>query len=253
MSKIIRLLNRLFKKSDQGNGKLNTKRYYELSDTCQIPNLDYLYEKYFGNIDNGLFVEVGAYDGEYVSNTSGLADKGWTGFYIEPVTVHYNLCRERHKNNKNIKVHKLAIGAEDREIEINIAGPISSIRSDVLNNFRQLEWSKHLFQKNSELLRDKANQITLDSFLANHGIKPYFELLVVDVEGGEYDVFKGFHIDFWKPNMIIVELHDQNSDYPFLQKECVMVSEKIVSSGYRVIYKDYSNTIFITKELYSAA
>ena len=46
---------------------------YNLSPTCQIPGLDKIYEEYFGDT-LGLFVEVGAFDGESVSNTSGLAD-----------------------------------------------------------------------------------------------------------------------------------------------------------------------------------
>ena len=45
--------------------------FYGLSPTCQIPKLNTIYEMYFGQKNNGCFVEVGAYDGEYVSNTSG--------------------------------------------------------------------------------------------------------------------------------------------------------------------------------------
>lgn len=49
---------------------------YPLDATCQIPhfkNLSDIYVYIFGYKTDGLFVEVGAYDGESFSNTSGLA------------------------------------------------------------------------------------------------------------------------------------------------------------------------------------
>ena len=53
---------------------------YTLSLTCQIPDLDKIYTKYFGEDTDRIFVEVGAFDGESVSNTSCLADAGWKGY-----------------------------------------------------------------------------------------------------------------------------------------------------------------------------
>ena len=34
--------------------------YYKLSKSCQIKKLSSIYEDFFGAIDNGVFVEVGA-------------------------------------------------------------------------------------------------------------------------------------------------------------------------------------------------
>lgn len=75
------------------------KTFYKLSKTCQIDKLEDIYELFLGCKNDGYFVEFGAYDGEYVSNTSGLADLGWNGLYIEPVTVFYDKVKERHKDN----------------------------------------------------------------------------------------------------------------------------------------------------------
>lgn len=58
------------------------RRRYPMAATCQIPffnSLSDLYTFVFGYRTDGLFVEVGAYDGESFSNTSGLADIGWKG------------------------------------------------------------------------------------------------------------------------------------------------------------------------------
>src|SRR5262245_29035772 len=56
-----------------------------VSNSCQIPNLREQYESLGLSPHTGYFVEVGAFDGESFSNTSFLADQGWSGLYVEPV------------------------------------------------------------------------------------------------------------------------------------------------------------------------
>ena len=91
---------------------------YVIPVSCQVKSLDKIYKKYFGFPSKGFFIEVGAYDGESFSNTSCLADHGWSGIYIEPIKTFYEKCRKRHKKNENVKVLNLAAGIEDKEITI---------------------------------------------------------------------------------------------------------------------------------------
>ncbi len=191
-------------------------------------------------------MEVGAYDGEYASNTSGLADIGWSGYYIEPVLQYFQRCKARHVRNKNITVSQCAIGAELGEVEINVGGPLSTIRDDVKWNFESLDWAKGNFT--GEKIR--VNQLTLEQYLIEHQVKPIFELLVVDVEGYEWNVLRNFDIQRWRPKMVIVELHDQNDDYLLLREELNDLVRYFDKNGYKVIYKDYTNTIYVPKNFY---
>lgn len=46
----------------------------------------------------GFFVEAGALDGEYLSNTLGLEkEKGWTGLLIEPDSVSYMALQAKNR------------------------------------------------------------------------------------------------------------------------------------------------------------
>ena len=99
------------------------RKFYPISDTCQVPKLSLIYEQYFGKRTDGTFVEVGAYDGEYVSNTSGLSDVGWTGLYFEPVPSFSEKCKARHANNKNVRVVNTAVGDHDGVVTIHIWRP----------------------------------------------------------------------------------------------------------------------------------
>ena len=66
----------------------------------------------------------------------------------------------------------------------------------------------------------EAPQRTLDHFLAAAGLRPGFELLVVDVEGLEWEVLLGFSALRWRPRVVIVEIEDTHESFrsvPFLQ------------------------------------
>jgi len=239
--KIIRKLKKLVNKSPVIPPEKH--QYYRISNTCQVPKLDFLYEKYFGQTDNGIFVEVGAYDGDYVSNTSCLADLGWKGHYIEPVPKYYNKCINRHKQNRHTKVSNFAIGAYNGRIQINVSGPMSTIDKETEKVFKNLAWSKdHISNQYIDV-----DQITLDSYLATNDVERSFDLLVIDVEGYEWEVLKGLDIQLWNPKMVIIELHDQNPDYPHLMEQCQHIVKYFEANAYRVIYKDFSNTIYTSK------
>lgn len=228
------------------NTIVETHGYYKFSLTCQIPKLGDLYEHYFGQKNDGLFVEVGAYDGEYASNTSGLADLGWTGFYIEPVPEYFRRCELRHATNKQITVSQFAIGAERANVKINVGGPLSTTREDVRQNFERLAWAEGHFA-GEEI---EAEQITLEDYLIESNVKPKFELLVLDIEGSEWQALQNFDVRLWQPQMVIIELHDQNKDYPLLQKECNNIVKYFDEKSYKVVYKDFSNTIYVPKDSY---
>ena len=88
---------------------------YKLPKDCQIECIDKIYDHYFGSTP-GFFVEVGAYDGHCYSNTSFLADCGWSGLYIEPIFESYKMCFNRHYYN-NVNVECFAIGSVEGEID----------------------------------------------------------------------------------------------------------------------------------------
>jgi FkbM family methyltransferase len=217
--------------------------YYKVGEDCQIPHLDWLYEKCFGRIEDGLFVEVGAFDGEYVSNTCFLADMGWRGCYIEPVPAFHEKCRLRHATNKGVTVDRLAIGPVNGEAEITLAGPLSSIDETTTEIFRGLPWARNHVSDT----RVRVPQQTLDDYLAERQVVPGFELLVIDVEGYERDVLAGVSLEKWRPRMVIIELHDQNMQY----RKIMSKSEEIVRifdrAGYIAVYKDFTNTVYVLR------
>jgi FkbM family methyltransferase len=215
------------------------------SESCQLPFLLHFYEKYLPQL--GVFVEVGAFDGESYSNSSCLADAGWTGNYIEPVPVYARTCEARHASNR-VKVFNLAISDADGSIELNVGSALTTGNSATLSAYRDIAWSKEVAFDTKVSVR----AMTLDKFLRSHGIAVGFELLIVDVEGLEEKVFAAFDLGYWRPKMMIIELNDYHADFiaePALQMSAKRVRDKILASRYMQVYADAINSIFVHDSL----
>jgi hypothetical protein len=123
-----RIRNLLCAPCDRARGR------YPVANTCQIPffrDISDIYTFVFGYKTEGLFVEIGAYDGESFSNTSCLADVGWEGHYVEPVPRYADVCASRHAGNARVTVHRACVGETDGEdVNISMAGPFSSAVAD---------------------------------------------------------------------------------------------------------------------------
>ena len=55
---------------------------------------------YLKDIENGFFVEAGALDGLFMSNTKLLEDLGWTGLLVEPQRKAVQGCADNRPNSK---------------------------------------------------------------------------------------------------------------------------------------------------------
>lgn len=218
---------------------------YNVSKTCQINDLNSIYIKYFGYPSKGYFVDVGAYNGEGFSNTSCLADHGWNGIYVEPVESQYVACVNRHKNN-DVHVVQCSIGVQEDEIDIYIGGSLTTSDPKQVQRYSEMEWSKHV-----SFSKGRCKQMRLDSLLEQFKVNPGFDILGVDVEGTEHDVFDSFDLEKWKPKMMIVELEDEHNSFQKYQDHVAVhksLRNKIHSHGYVEIYKDYINTIFVRED-----
>ncbi len=217
---------------------------YKLSSSCQIKELPELLKMFLGYKKEGFFVEFGAFDGEYVSNTAGLADMGWKGIYIEPILEYFQKCTFRHKNN-DVKVLNLAVGDEDKLIQISKGGPLSTISNEMIDRFNSLDWSKGYHNDEWE----KVQQKKLEDILTECNAPAEFELMSIDVEGYEWNALKDFNLKKWNPKIVVIELHDNNPNYPHEWLNCKNLIEYFERNNYRPVYKDLTNTVYLRNDL----
>jgi len=146
----------------------------------------------------GHAVEAGAFDGVFQSPTYELEKLGWKVLLVEPLPDAF----EKLIQNRNPEYClNFALGSSNKdnisfEVYENYGGAsISSLRPD-------LQILEHFNPKFSETIYVKVR--TLDRLLRKVNF-PKLDILVLDVEGSELDVLKGFSLEYWKPTLVIIE------------------------------------------------
>lgn len=165
-------------------------------------NISDITERYL-NFNNGFFIEVGAANGIFQSNTHGLeTSKNWRGILIEPNTAEYQACIS---NRPNSKVYNCALVGYEygwETVKMNYRtwngsdhGAVTSVSDSSINPI----WGAHTSEYT---IRAR----TLDSILEEEQVGK-IDFFSLDVEGYELNVLKGFNIAKYKPSFVLVEVH----------------------------------------------
>jgi FkbM family methyltransferase len=145
----------------------------------------------------GYFVEFGAADGVYLSNTWLLeAEYGWTGILAEPARVWHGGLRA----NRSAKIDTDCVFASSgHQVEFNMTDipELSTIAafssSDGHANFRN-SGTVYLVPT-----------VSLEDLLKRHGAPRAIDYLSIDTEGSEFSILEGFPFAEWPIKVITVE------------------------------------------------
>lgn len=155
---------------------------------------------YLKDIKDGFFVEAGALDGLFMSNTKILEDLGWKGLLIEPSPYAAKKCMK----NRKCGVEHCALVSKDYK-EDWVAGDFFFDGSDGLG-----AWSG--VHRNAYGIKSavKVPAKTLGSLFVKHNIKKV-DFLSLDVEGYEPEVLGGIDFDTVDITYILIEIN--TNDY----------------------------------------
>ncbi len=151
---------------------------------------------YLKDIENGVFVEAGALDGLFMSNTKILEDLGWNGILIEPQLAACEKCRD----NRKCTIVWAALVSKFYKQD-KISGDFFYDGKD-----GQGAWSsvnKNRYANNS---RTEVPAHTLDKVLKaldTHKV----DFLSLDVEGYELNVLKGIDFKTTDIKFILIEVN----------------------------------------------
>lgn len=173
------------------------------------------------NITNGVFIEAGANNGIFQSNTKLLeARYGWTGILIEPATALFNTLVT---NRPTAKCYNCALGSFSQDG--------TTISGDFDGHPMGSVGGKRLNRSASQFITVRSLQSILDECNITH--VNFFSL---DTEGYELNILNG--IDFSKTTFdyLLIEI------YPNEHQEIMSLLE---SKGY-VFIENFSNYNLIT-------
>ena len=144
------------------------------------------------NVQNGVFVEVGAHDGIMQSNTMLLEKSyGWSGILIEPSE---SLQPKLLLNRPHSKCFCCALGNFEENNTYVYGDFDGSSMSSVSGERLNKEANTRVLMRSLQSILDEENV-------------SYINLLSLDVEGYEYNVLNGIDYDRTTIDFMIIELY----------------------------------------------
>lgn len=150
-------------------------------------------------------VEVGASGPEFLSHSKFFRDDGWRTICIEPNPNFVEL----HKKNNN-EIYEYACSNENKNDVDFIVVDLSESSSLSFESFSSLKIKNNIlygyknFLTESKLKKIKVNVRTLDFILEEAKVFK-LDCVIIDVEGWEIEVMKGFTTSKYKPKVIVLE------------------------------------------------
>ncbi len=147
----------------------------------------------------GVFVEAGAVDGYFESNTYYLERfHGWRGILIEPVTEMFNRIAINRPNAKAFNCALVSFDYKHSGISITPAHALSRIGYDSESSSALRIQPRIVPARTLTSVLDEAGELSID-------------LLSLDVEGFEIQVLKGLDFGRYSPRSILIECLDNQS------------------------------------------
>jgi FkbM family methyltransferase len=176
----------------------------------------YMNEEFAKNTRNGIFVDVGAFDGAIMSNSYFFETQlDWAGICIEAHPAHF----AKLKQNRNCTcVHGAAF---DKKTKIRLR--VSTVNK-MLSGIDGAHNTEHRMRGKISFL--DIDTVVLKDLFVEHGIKTV-DYLSVDTEGSELEVLKG--IDFTKTHVNVINF-EHNFDKPHYEK----IKTFLVNRGFRL-------------------
>ncbi len=138
---------------------------------------------------NGFFIELGAADGEKLSNTLFFEkSRNWTGLLIEPNPTTFSVLRNKHRHAYLVNA---CVSPTGRVSMLNFT--MSGLTSG-LTDFMEISHKNSIFQRKTVSGFVPVPCFPIGSLLRSIGVShvDYFSL---DVEGPEMDILRSFPFD----------------------------------------------------------
>ena len=175
-------------------------KYFKNKKTYSMDGEDLIISKYFKDKKKGLYIDVGCYHPVHRNNTFLLYKKGWKGINIDIHSFSIDLFNYLRPDDLN---YNFAISNKNDLITMYYQKELSQISTT-----DRLQAGK-TFQ--GEIKEKKIQAFTLDRVLEISNMNNIkIDLLDIDVEGADFSVLQGLDFSKSNPELICIEVHDQN-------------------------------------------
>lgn len=178
----------------------------------------------------GFYLDVGANDPNFNSNTRRFYDKGWSGINIEPGVDAF----------KNFSVSRT------RDINLNVGvGPVKGaltfyqvVGDSTLSSFDAQIAKKMAARFGLTVEEVQVDVLRLVDVFEHHVQNNSVDFMSVDAEGLDLQILQGNDWNRFRPALIMVEIDNQYRE----------IVEYMNSCNYKLVFNNYHNGIFIDEK-----
>lgn len=158
-----------------------------------------LIREFFQDKPDGFYVDVGANEPIFNSQTFHLEQIGWDGLLIEPLPSY---CAELTAQRTGRVVQSACSSPENhgKTLKLLVAGGHSTLNPTLI-----------AMGSESQIYTEVVTK-TLDSTLEECKAPVAFDFISIDIEGHEMEMFKGFTLKKWMPKLVLLEDHVTSHD-----------------------------------------
>lgn len=190
-----------------------------------------IFKDYFKGF-KGYLLEVGANDGQTLSNSFGLINIGWSAVLVEPSVTCLEKLNVLYRTNTKVKIAPYALGLTDGEVDYWESSSLltaadHSLVSTIVPKEKE-RWSGIDISFEKKI----ADCLTWDSFYKKYPNK--YDLISIDIEGVDFDLLTQMDLNKIGCKLICVETNGKDT-----QKYADYISQ----FGHKVIHTNAENLI----------
>lgn len=191
---------------------------------------DLLLAQFFGYKPTGYFIEIGAYDGFYLSNSYFFEQIGWRGLLVEPLPNQAAACKV---NRPGSVVVQAALGSHGGQVTLT-----ELVGEDALETLSYVGNPAGAVGKAQRLAdKTRTHQVPLRTFedvAQEAGLRPgqAIDFISIDCEGMDFEILQSIDLAKWQPHLLIIESTDQK------------LLDYLGQQGYHAMLRIRANTIF---------
>lgn len=190
---------------------------------------DVMLWRVFWNVENGCYIDVGAWDPVVDSVSKAFYEHGWRGVHVEPLPEYADRIRQARPDER---VYQVLLGAEAGEktfFYIPETG-LSTASKKYAERHQKAGWS---------IEERKYPVMTLAQVFDEIGDRE-IHWLKIDVEGMESEVLSGWGNHPARPRIVLLESTEPSSQIPSWSEW----EHRLVCRGYGCIYFDGLNRYY---------
>ncbi|MBY0311464.1 MAG: FkbM family methyltransferase [Phycisphaerales bacterium] len=154
----------------------------------------------------GVYLEVGAFDGVLLSTTYALEAIGWRGLLIEPLEDRFVACQKQRPGSVVVRAAVGKRGSSGTTSFEQIVGTGQGALADVASSIALPEHQRNQARRYDASVRKiEVPLTTLAELLDRANFGTRIDVAVIDVEGFEFEAIDGLEIDRHRPRVLIVE------------------------------------------------